>query len=72
MCDFHVIFKVESKSKDRSLQRHVQSLIHIASELWPWVIVQRMLGRMESAMAAAIRSISGTCSSDSIGQIVCS
>ena len=33
MYDFHVIFKVESKSKDRSLQRHVQSLLHIASEL---------------------------------------
>ena len=31
-----------------------------------------MLGKMESAMAAAIRSILGTCSSDSIGQIVCS
>ena len=51
--DFHVKFKAESESKDRSLQRHIQSYYTSLMNCWPWAIV-RMLGRIEDAMTVAI------------------
>ena len=37
--DFHMIFKAESNSIDRSLQRHIQSYYTSLMNCWPWVII---------------------------------
>ena len=59
-----MIFKAVSEIKDRSLQRRIQSYCTSLMNCWPWVIVC-MLGRIENAMIAAIRSVDQY-SSDSI------